>query len=132
MKPFTPPIQAANAIEEPSHAGGGDTGELALRSLPRSGGTVAGALLRACRPRQWTKNALVIAAPAAAGVLTHAAVVGRVALAFVAFCMLASSTYLVNDVRDREEDARHPTRRTRPVASGELPVRVALAAALVL
>lgn len=64
--------------------------------------------------------------------LAHPGVAPRVAGAFVSFCMLASCTYLLNDVRDREEDARHPRRRTRPIASGELPVALAVAAAVVL
>ena len=51
------------------------------------------------------------------------------AAAFALFCAAASSTYLVNDVRDREADAHHPTKRARPIASGRLPVPLALAAA---
>lgn len=88
--------------------------------------------MRACRPRQWLKNVLVVAAPAAAGILTHPDVAGKVVVAFVCFCMLASSIYLLNDVHDREEDRHDPTRRNRPIAAGELSVRVAIAAALVL
>jgi hypothetical protein len=49
----------------------------------------ARALLRAARPRQWTKNVLVLAAPGAAGVLLEPAVAGRVALCFAAFCLVA-------------------------------------------
>jgi decaprenyl-phosphate phosphoribosyltransferase len=93
---------------------------------------LAGALLRACRPRQWVKNVLVAAAPAAAGVLTQPQAAAEVALAFVCLCMLSSCTYLLNDVHDRGEDLRNPRRRMRPVASGELPVRVAVEAALAL
>ncbi len=93
---------------------------------------MAAALLRACRPRQWAKNVLVVAAPGAAGILTHPEVAGQVAGTFVAFCALSSATYLFNDVRDRAEDRAHPRRRARPVASGELPVAVAGGAAAVL
>ena len=89
-------------------------------------------LLQACRPAQWVKNALVVIAPAAAGVLGKAVVTSEVLATFVAFCLLSSATYLLNDVRDREQDRRHPRKRNRPVASGALsPVR-ALRAALVL
>ncbi len=88
--------------------------------------------MRACRPRQWLKNVLVVAAPAAAGILTHPDVAGKVVVTFVCFCMLASSTYLLNDVHDREEDRHDPSRRGRPIAAGDLSVRVAVAAALVL
>jgi len=89
-------------------------------------------LLRACRPRQWSKNLLVLAAPAAAGVLWQAGVAGEVAGAFVALCLLSSATYLINDVRDREQDRMHPKKRSRPVAAGELSVRAALVAAAVM
>ncbi len=89
-----------------------------------------GALIRACRPRQWVKNVLVVAAPGAAGILTHPDVAGKVLLAFACFCMLASSTYLLNDVHDLAEDRHNPRRRERPIASGELSVRAAVAAAL--
>jgi len=90
------------------------------------------ALVRACRPRQWVKNVLVFAAPGAAGVLGHADIAGKVALTFVCFCMLASATYLLNDVHDRREDRGHPRRRIRPVASGELSVGLAVASAIAL
>lgn len=84
------------------------------------------------RPRQWTKNALVIGAAGAAGALGHDDVPVRVGLTCVAFCLLASGTYAINDVRDVEEDRRHPRKRTRPVAAGELgePAAVALGGGL--
>lgn len=92
----------------------------------------ARALLRAMRPRQWVKNLLVVAAPAAAGVLGSEAVAVRVGLTFVAFCLLASATYLFNDLYDREEDRLHPRKRHRPLASGALAPSRAAAAAVVL
>jgi decaprenyl-phosphate phosphoribosyltransferase len=92
----------------------------------------ARALIGACRPKQWSKNVLLLAAPAAAGVLTKPGVAGEVALAFVAFCLLSSSTYLLNDVHDRAEDARHPRKRTRAVAAGDISVPLAVSSALVL
>ncbi len=82
-------------------------------------GRVRAALVLA-RPRQWIKNALVIAAPGAAGALGHDDVPGRVALAGVAFCLLSAGTYALNDTRDAAEDRRHPHKRLRPVAAGEL------------
>ena len=90
------------------------------------------ALLRACRPRQWSKNLLVLAAPCAAGVIGRPLVAAQVAGAFVVLCLLSSATYLVNDVRDREQDRRHSEKRMRPVAAGDLSPRTALRAALVL
>jgi decaprenyl-phosphate phosphoribosyltransferase len=93
---------------------------------------VARALVRAARPRQWVKNLLVVAAPLAAGEVGDADVIAATLLAFVSFCLAASAVYLVNDTADREADRLHPTKRLRPIASGALPVPVALAAAGVL
>ncbi len=72
------------------------------------------------RPKQWIKNVLVVAAAGAAGALGRDDVPLRVGVACIAFCMLASGIYAVNDVRDREEDRRHPRKRHRPIAAGEL------------
>jgi decaprenyl-phosphate phosphoribosyltransferase len=81
------------------------------------------------RPAQWVKNLVVVVAPAAAGVLTHRSVIGHTLVAFGAFCLLASSLYIVNDLRDREADRAHPTKRRRAIASGELsPGRAVVAA----
>jgi decaprenyl-phosphate phosphoribosyltransferase len=89
------------------------------------------AVARSSRPRQWLKNGLVVAAPAAAGALGQGRVLERLVVAFAAFCLAAGATYLINDVRDIEHDRRHPRKRSRPIAAGALPVRLALAAAAV-
>lgn len=73
------------------------------------------------------KNALVVAAAGAAGALGHDDVPARVIFAFLAFCLLASGIYAINDVRDVEEDRLHPRKRYRPVAAGELDPGVAMA-----
>jgi decaprenyl-phosphate phosphoribosyltransferase len=96
-------------------------------------GRVAGpALLRALRPKQWLKNVLVFAAPAAAEVIDEPDQLVRTVVTFVAFSAVASSTYLVNDVADASADRRHPTKRLRPIAAGELSARTALVVAAVL
>lgn len=88
-------------------------------------------LIKLARPKQWVKNVLVAAAPLAAGVLLQPTVLGWVAIAFVCFCLAASSVYMINDVLDVNEDRAHPKKRFRPVASGQVSPRVAtLAAAL--
>jgi decaprenyl-phosphate phosphoribosyltransferase len=89
---------------------------------PRSVGT---ALVRAARPRQWIKNVLVFLAPAAAGALGHPSDVGRASLAGVIFILASSGTYLINDANDIESDRAHPTKRYRPIASGEVSPRTA-------
>jgi len=89
-------------------------------------------LIRALRPLQWTKNLLLLAAPTAAAVIARSEVREDVATAVVAFCMLSSATYLLNDIRDRDQDRLHPRKRNRPIASGALGVRVALPLAVLL
>lgn len=83
------------------------------------------AVVRLLRPRQWVKNLLVFAAPAAAGVLDQAEHLGRTTLLFVAFCLAASGTYCINDAADAEADRSHPRKRFRPVAAGEITVPTA-------
>ncbi|MCU1449288.1 MAG: decaprenyl-phosphate phosphoribosyltransferase [Acidimicrobiales bacterium] len=106
--------------------------DVAGQAVDHDLGAVARGLVRATRPKQWAKNVLVLAAPGAAGVLTHGGVIVDTALALVSFCLVASSTYLLNDARDMESDRLHPTKRHRPIAAGVVSVRLALIAALVL
>ena len=89
-------------------------------------------LIKLARPKQWVKNVLVIAAPGAAGVLGEPQSLFRTGVAFVCFCLAASGTYYINDALDVEADRRHPTKRFRPVASGAVPVNVAIAGGIVL
>ena len=97
-----------------------------LGLLPaKAGSTIPWALLRTARPRQWLKNVLVFAAPGAAGVLTARGIVARALISFALFSLAASGTYLLNDAIDHEADRRHPTKRHRPVAAGDLPVGLA-------
>jgi decaprenyl-phosphate phosphoribosyltransferase len=90
------------------------------------------ALLVLARPKQWIKNVLVVAAPGAAGVLTEREAAFDTVIAFVCFCLVASSTYYVNDALDAEADRVHPTKRLRPVAAGEVSVRTAIVGAVLL
>jgi len=90
------------------------------------------AVVRSLRPRQWTKNLLVAAAPLAAGSLFDAPVWWQTLVAFVSFCALSGAVYLVNDTVDVESDRAHPRKRLRPIAAGELSVRTALMVAAVL
>jgi decaprenyl-phosphate phosphoribosyltransferase len=83
------------------------------------------ALLRESRPKQWLKNVLVFAAPGAAGVLDQGRELGLTVLTFVAFCFAASGIYVWNDLLDVDADRNHPTKRFRPIASGDLSVGVA-------
>jgi decaprenyl-phosphate phosphoribosyltransferase len=84
------------------------------------------------RPQHWLKNVLVAAAPLAAGTLFTADAALHTAVAFLAFCLASSALYCANDVWDAAADRQHPRKRRRPVAAGELPVRVAVSAAVLL
>lgn len=90
------------------------------------------ALWRTARPKQWLKNVLVFAAPAAAGVLDEPRELGLTVLAFVAFCLAASGIYVWNDLADVHADRLHPTKRYRPIPAGELSIRAAQVAGTVL
>jgi decaprenyl-phosphate phosphoribosyltransferase len=89
-------------------------------------------IVRALRPKQWAKNVLVFAAPVAAGVIDEGDLLVDTVLAFVAFCLAASGTYLLNDARDIEADRLHPTKQHRPIAAGLVPLPVAYGLAAVL
>ena len=91
----------------------------------------AGALIRAMRPNHWVKNIVVLAAPLFALALDLGSLL-RVGWAFVAFSITASAFYLINDVRDLEEDRKHPVKQHRPIAAGLVPIPLALSAAAVL
>jgi decaprenyl-phosphate phosphoribosyltransferase len=108
----------------------------ALASLLSAGGPstrlALRAAVRAVRPHQWVKNVLVVGAPAAAGTLFGGPVLVRLAATIIAMCAAASATYLVNDLGDIERDRVHPTKRYRPIASGELHLATARLAAVVL
>jgi decaprenyl-phosphate phosphoribosyltransferase len=93
---------------------------------------VLGGLVRTMRPRQWVKNVLVLAAPLAGGVILQLDVLRATLAAFVLFCVAASGVYLINDVRDVEEDRRHPRKRFRPIAAGIVPPALAVVVGVLL
>ena len=78
------------------------------------------ALLVALRPKQWTKNGLLFAALIFSAQFSHPASVRDSLVAFVAFCLLSSTGYVYNDLRDVEGDRLHPKKRRRPLAAGEV------------
>ena len=88
--------------------------------LVPKGGSRARALLRALRPVQWSKNLLLFVPMLTSHRFMDGARIGTVCLAFVAFCLVASAGYVLNDLLDLEADRRHPTKRLRPFAAGRL------------
>ena len=89
-------------------------------------------LLKAMRPRQWTKNLVVFAALVFDRKLGLPEFYLPVLAGFGLLCMLASSIYLINDLADIEQDRIHPTKRNRPIPSGRLPKNIAVVTALAL
>jgi decaprenyl-phosphate phosphoribosyltransferase len=87
--------------------------------------------LAALRPRQWSKNAIVFAAPLFDFSINWQTFAGAL-LAFVLFCCASSSFYLINDIADVEADRRHPVKCKRPIASGMVSIPVAIAMAIAL
>jgi 4-hydroxybenzoate polyprenyltransferase len=77
------------------------------------------------RPAQWLKNGVVFAGLVFGGKLLEPTAVASATLAALAFCLLSSGFYLINDVRDRDADRLHPIKRLRPVPAGELAPRTA-------
>jgi len=117
---------ARSTFSAPAAAPGTEVGSVPGRPIVLN-------LILSLRPGQWTKNLLVFA-----GLLFGNASVGRALFdvpslaragtAFVIFCGLSGVVYVINDVMDREADRRHPLKAHRPIASGALPVPVALGA----
>ena len=90
------------------------------------------AALAAMRPRQWPKNLLVFAGIVFAAQLGDPLRWAEAIACFVAYCAVSSAAYLLNDVRDVEQDRLHPVKRQRPIARGEFSARVALTLAAAL
>lgn len=87
-------------------------------------------LIKASRPRQWIKNFAVFAALIFSGTLLDPSNQLKTVSAFLLFCIFSSATYLLNDVFDIERDKLHPFKRKRPIASGQVPVFLAVFLAL--
>lgn len=81
--------------------------------------------LRLLRPRQWIKNLAIFAAITFTGELFNPLAFNKVFLAFVAFCMLASATYIINDIFDVDKDKKHPFKKGRPLANGDISLQLA-------
>ena len=87
------------------------------------------ALLKTMRPRQWVKNALLFAAIVFDEKIGHLSLLLHTLAGFALFCLLASTVYLINDLMDVQADRQHPQKRKRPIASGQLPVWIAVTVA---
>lgn len=82
-------------------------------------------MIRAMRPKQWTKNGLLFAALVFSLNYDNKDLFLRALAGFGCFCLISSVGYIYNDIRDREADALHPKKKKRPIAAGDLPVATA-------
>jgi 4-hydroxybenzoate polyprenyltransferase len=123
----TVPVQDAICIADRVIAVATPTSPVAAQtgSYPRH-------VLLSLRPHQWNKNLVVFAGLLFGRRLFELPAVLDAVSAFAVFCALSGVVYIVNDILDREADARHPLKARRSIASGLLPVPVAAAAALAL
>jgi len=81
--------------------------------------------VEAMRPHQWVKNLLVLVPLLFTPKAFELSAWGEALLAFASFCFAASTIYLLNDIKDKDEDARHPKKKKRPIASGRLSIGAA-------
>lgn len=95
------------------------------RSPPR-------AALKTARPQEWIKNVLVFAGLVFSGKVTDLDAISQATLTFIAFCMISSAGYFINDLNDVELDRLHPKKRFRPIAAGELKEGTAYAVCVLL
>jgi 4-hydroxybenzoate polyprenyltransferase len=89
------------------------------------------ALIKNMRPKQWAKNVLIFAGLIFDRQLTVLPALEKTLIGFVLFCLLTSSIYLINDLVDLQADRKHPKKKHRPLASGKLPIWLAISAVVV-
>lgn len=89
------------------------------------------AIIKSMRPKQWVKNVFVLAALVFDRQLTNWPATLTTLIGVFLFCMLSGAVYLINDVFDKKADQNHPTKKNRPIASGKLPVNVAITTAII-
>jgi decaprenyl-phosphate phosphoribosyltransferase len=87
-------------------------------------------LIILARPRQWLKNLMVFFPPFLSGSLFHSQSIAGVILPILSFCLASSSTYIVNDIFDIDQDACHPEKSRRPLSAGEVSRKLALSLAV--
>jgi 4-hydroxybenzoate polyprenyltransferase len=95
-------------------------------------GTILYSILKTARPRQWVKNLALFTTILFTGNFFNVHALTMTIIAFIAFCLLSSSNYIFNDVLDAPHDRKHPFKKFRPVASGKLPIPIAVGASIIL
>jgi 4-hydroxybenzoate polyprenyltransferase len=90
-------------------------------------GSMWQSLFKSLRPHQWIKNLIVLVPLITSHQLGNASLLSSAIWTFLALCLCASGVYVLNDLLDLEADRHHPTKRARPLATGDLPLPVGLA-----
>ena len=88
------------------------------------------AFIKSLRPRQWTKNLIIFAGILFSRNIFNGAMLAVVTIAFVIFCIVSGSVYVMNDICDAGKDRRHPEKSKRPIAAGWLSIKKAAAGAV--
>ena len=127
-----PYARSAYLVGKRKRFGSGRRGTCELSSLESESTSLPSLLMHAIRVPQWVKNLLVFAALLLSHHFGDPHSIWMACLAFAAFCCAASSVYVINDLFDLEADRRHPTKRNRPIARGDLSMRQALLAVTIL
>jgi len=89
-------------------------------------------IFKTMRPKQWSKNLLLFAALIFSQNLLNSAMLGETIIAFIIFCLLSGSVYILNDLLDLQQDRAHPRKSKRPLASGRLKPSIAIISGIVL
>jgi decaprenyl-phosphate phosphoribosyltransferase len=100
--------------------------DLSYQKTEQTKDSLVVAVFKAMRPVHWIKNLSIFAAIFLTGFLFDSAVFTKVCWGFVAFCLITSATYIINDLFDAKSDRIHPKKRFRPIASGALPIPYAI------
>ena len=119
-------VNLSDAVRRQAESEGLDIIEIARRRR------LMPSLLRSMRPHQWLKNLLVFIPFALTLDQLDGRALAKALAAFACLCLLTSGTYLINDLFDVEADRRHPRKRKRPIANGDVPIPAAMAASAVL
>jgi 4-hydroxybenzoate polyprenyltransferase len=90
------------------------------------------AYIRLARPRQWLKNLMIFFPPFLSGALIHPGMLAKGVIPILSFCCASSGSYIVNDLLDCSRDGMHPTKKFRPLPSGEISQVPALSLAIIL
>jgi 4-hydroxybenzoate polyprenyltransferase len=122
---LTPGNDVSRPDADPSRGDGADTPSTSSSSKLRD-------VIKAVRPYQWVKNLLLFVPIVMAHKVSDRPRLTHVVLAFAAFCLCASASYVLNDLWDREHDRHHPVKRNRPFASGRLSVPTGVVMSLAL